>query len=346
MDEVQLVKEIRSDIASVEGAEVSRARQRLQRAIDAEVAQEMLRDQRGSRPRSTRFRWAAGWTTAAATVFALIIVFTVGPSPRLPSHAAAVEALSAAADAAATIPPWSEDGKYIYSKSRSTNFVAAANFDVSTDPYFVLVRQTREIWKARDGSGFILTVGEAAEFPTEGDRQAWIAAGRPDFGPGVSHESFGPGELSRVDLNGLPTETDELYALLSHRAQGAATTHDWAMLISVGELLRETAAPVELRRALYEVAARIPSIEMVGETTDSLGRQGTVVAVEAEESGVRRRLEMVFDEETSELLAQREVFLERDAQLENDPPTTVSETTFIAAGRTDSIPEQVGESQS
>ena len=337
MDELTLVASIRADVKSEE-AQTSQAHRLLMAAIEAEAVGRTLPLRRPTR-RVWRGRGAGLIAAAAAGLLAVIVVSTTGLPPQLSRHAAAVEALSAAGDAAASRPVLTGEGPYVYTKSLSTSLVTTYDFSASQDPYFVIVRRTREIWKAPDGSGVIITAGEPPAFLSERDRRRWVEAGQPEFGPGVSRESFGPGELSSNNLEGLPMDVDALYGLLSKRASRAATTHDWALLTSVGELLRETAAPAELRRALYQVAARIPSIRLVGGSTDVLGRNGTAVAVESTESGARKRLELLFKEQTGQLLAVREVLLSRDVQMDNVPPTSIAETTFVAAGRTDSVPE-------
>ncbi|MGH2711313.1 MAG: CU044_5270 family protein [Actinomycetota bacterium] len=335
MDELRILKQARSDIESVRAADVAKARERLKALIDAETNSGAVPTPMISRPSWRRWHWA--WASVAASVMALVLGLTLWPTSQLSSHAGAVEALTDAADTAAAMPAVSEEGAYIYSKTRATNLVTGVNFDVSEEHYSLTIPTTREIWKAPDGSGLIHTVAGQPEFLSDRDEQVWKAAGEPDFGPGTSTESFGPGELSYENFDGLPANGDELYSVLSDRARNAATTHDWALLTSVGEFLREAPTP-ELRQALYEVASRIPSIELVGETSDALGRRGTAVAIESNETGTLSRLELVFDPETSELLAQREVLLERDPELNHEPPIILSETTFISTGRTGSMP--------
>ena len=70
------------------------------------------------------------------------------------------------------------------------------------------------------------------------------------------------------------------------------------MFTIVGDLLRESPAPPALRRALWEVAATIPGVQLVGPVTDAAGRAG--VAVE------RGRARYVLDPSDGRLLEESE----------------------------------------
>jgi hypothetical protein len=48
--------------------------------------------------------------------------------------------------------------------------------------------------------------------------------------------------------------------------------------VQVGDLLRESDASPELRAALFKVAAGIPGVKLLGTVTDSDGRSGTAIA--------------------------------------------------------------------
>ena len=75
------------------------------------------------------------------------------------------------------------------------------------------------------------------------------------------------------------------------------------MFTAVGDYLRETATTPAQRAALYEVAAGIDGVELLGDVTDHAGRTGTAVAIDDPEQGVRHTL--VFDPDTGVLLEER-----------------------------------------
>ena len=59
--------------------------------------------------------------------------------------------------------------------------------------------------------------------------------------------------------------------------------------------------------ALYDVAARIPGVRLLGRVLDPAGRRGTAVVLDNEHNHVRNTL--IFDPETSLLLAEQETAL-------------------------------------
>lgn len=101
------------------------------------------------------------------------------------------------------------------------------------------------------------------------------------------------------ELYALPTDPDALEADLRGRTSaddGKARDPDARLFVNVGDLLRESPASPALRKALWEVAARIPGVTLVGTVTDDAGRQGVAV----EHAGQR----YVIDTDDGRLLAE------------------------------------------
>ncbi|MCW2601223.1 MAG: hypothetical protein JWM02_3052 [Frankiales bacterium] len=86
--------------------------------------------------------------------------------------------------------------------------------------------------------------------------------------------------LSWDALYALPTDSlaleRELRAGIGDRP-GKVTDKDGELFVIVGDLLRESPAAPALREALWEVAARIPGVTLVGVVADSAGRSGVAV---------------------------------------------------------------------
>ena len=76
-----------------------------------------------------------------------------------------------------------------------------------------------------------------------------------------------------------------------------------ATLELIAEELRDPGASPRLRRALYEAAKLIPGVEYLGEVTDPAGRRGVAVGIAGSHSGDPVRYSMIFDPETSQVLA-------------------------------------------
>jgi hypothetical protein len=193
---------------------------------------------------------------------------------------------------------------------------------------------TREAWIGPDGSGRLVSrVGEPS-FPSPEDRAAWVAAGSPDLGGGkTTDETYGPGKLHFLDVSALPTDPQELQALIEEREIVGGPPGDWETFRIVGDLLRETHAPPALRAALYQVAANLPEVEYLGRMKDAAGRPGLAVA--STHDGFRR--EMIFDPETAELLGEREVLVDPDELTVEIAPDTWPGTIVYGPGETGTV---------
>ena len=113
----------------------------------------------------------------------------------------------------------------------------------------------REIWLGRTADGVLNDPG--------------VSNGVIPLGPTL----FGPG-LTWDELYALPTESRALERKLRAGINGAGNGDDAEMFVIVGDLLRESPAPPALRKALWEIAARVPGVTLVGAVKDSVGRAG------------------------------------------------------------------------
>ncbi len=85
------------------------------------------------------------------------------------------------------------------------------------------------------------------------------------------------------ELYALPTESLALESRLRDTRLDGMRDADTELFALVGDLLRESPAPPALRRALWEVVARVPGVSLVGALKDSTGQPG--VAIERGEHG-------------------------------------------------------------
>jgi hypothetical protein len=120
-------------------------------------------------------------------------------------------------------------------------------------------------------------------------REIWI--GHHEIGvlkdPGVDAGVVIPLEVALFPAGGsgitwdglwsLPTDAGALEQTLRDGIHGAGPDNDSELFVIVGDLLRESPAPPALRKALWQVAAKIPGIELVGAVTDHAGRAGVAV---------------------------------------------------------------------
>jgi hypothetical protein len=316
-----------------------------------------------ARAASSRPRWAV-WSRLglrrsgiAAAVAAVALVALVG-SGLLPLGAqpdpAAAAALNRAADVAAAQPAGSGVG-YRHMKSEGAYLSGIGGDSNHPDGIWALVPVEREIWIGPDGSGRLIeSRGEPIWFGPE-DEAAWVAAGSPDLLGGQDSDTrFGPtppgfepgtpqpwpGSLHYEDLDALPTDVGALRAVIDARAAAGGGATDYGRFTIVGDLLRETVGMPELRAALYRVAAGLGGVELIGSMTDRAGRTGIAVAMTSHQPGrgLERRT-LIFDPDTSMLLAEDDVLFERVDWLDADPPLVIGYNTYLVSDIVATIPE-------
>lgn len=288
MDEVELIRRHAPQVAPPDTAQRRRARLAL-------IAAATVRGRRFFWPLTRPRR-----TVLVALVIALVAIgLARAPFLLTPADPAAVAALQQAATVAAGGEALVIGDGYLYTKTDALWRFGGGHFQY-------LRPLVREDWVAADGSGRIReAVGELI-FLSEADREAFLAGG---FRVYALNEDFGPGGLEpQFDNASLPTQVDALREAVRQRA---AASHPWPrtdaqMFVIIGDLLRDPLTPPAVRAALYQVAAGLPGIELLGETTDRIGRPGMAVAM------TMHQLQevIVFDPTTSELLEERTVGLE------------------------------------
>ncbi len=263
-------------------------------------------DEAGRPGPSRRRRWAVAVPSiAAAIVLALVLPAILGGSGGAdPAAAAALRNLAeVAANQPAQAPPG--PGQYVYTESVVTTYQSYG--PVGQQGSFLYgVPLTRQVWLGTDGSGRLKEAPRQITFLSAADEAAWVAAGSPDlqydWKPGST--SWGPGSSRVLDLWNYPTDPAKLQALIESGGVESVLPgpwQDWETLVVIGDMLRETYAPPALRAALYDIAANLPGVQFVGNTTDASGRPGVGVAFTR--GGLSE--EMIFDPNTSQVTGEQ-----------------------------------------
>src|SRR3954452_6383334 len=315
MDELDLLRGFRDDVPSPSPA----ARRRACPAERTRARRPFLARRRGVLP------------VAVAALAVALLVTQLEPSGGGPALTGTALAAKQLRDAAAVVerqpdPRAIGPGQYWYQRSLrvhpSMNGARAGTCDGHC--YWFVQPIVAETWIGRDGNGRVIStpVGEA-RFPQARDREQWQVAGSPPLGkpfdgPIEDLSGRAPGfDLGLVDLGtqrvryeqlvALPTDPDALLARLKVAAARDERVVTPAVLFGIVEnLLVRTPVPSQLRAALYRVAARIPGIYSIGQTTDAAGRQG--VGVEFDQTSPRGfvlKTVLIFDPATGELLGER-----------------------------------------
>lgn len=247
---------------------------------------------------------------AAALAVAIVVPIALPGGGTGGAEPAAAALLHHVALRAAQQPPEPVPGpgQFLYTRSESFSTHVYVVGDGTT--FLFEQPSTREIWIAPDGSGRLLAFSGAVTFPTEWDRTTWEAAGSPDLYENLTEdELFEPGGLYSPDYSDLPTDPEELLELIERREVIGGPSGDWETFAIIGDLLRETSLQPKVRAALYQIAAELPGVELVGRVVDGAGRPGVAVAYANWNSDAPSRHELIFDPTTAELLGENEVLV-------------------------------------
>jgi hypothetical protein len=293
--------------------------------------------------RRSRWVFALGAATAVAVaVIAFMALLPAGQSGS-PSTAAAAVLLRAARTAAGQpAPPAPGPNQFIYTKIKA---VWAGISDGLTKvhrkgsrPRFVPPAHlvtidfrpvTREDWIRPDGSGRYHEVGGHLKFIRSRDRAyAHKHYSRRYIDGYTDNQRFGPEQPNYNQLSKLPTDPAQLKQLIENRKVESGPPGDLETVQIIGDLLRDTDAPPNLRAALYTIASQLPGVQLVGPTHDQLGRPGTGVAYDF----AGQRNELIFDPQTSALLAEQTSVTRRSRLYPFHPGTLISWTSYLASG--------------
>jgi hypothetical protein len=318
MDELELLREMNSDVDVVDPL----ARARARRLLKEQIKSTSLSSSVSRIPRRPRASKIVAALVAALALLILAIQLILPPGSGGPNRAqATLGNLARVAEATGSLVL--DPGSYLY--VRSSAFVLRTTADISSsgDSWSFVVPVRREKWLASDGSGRILERYGTPRFVSRDDRLAWRSAGSPELLPSGDNEDayYGLGVLAPRDLGVIPLDPSPLAALIS--AGGVATGSSDLSSDSLGviaALVGEVPTSPELRSSVFLATAEIPGIESLGRVDDPTGRTGVGVGVV--ESGVRT--ELIFDTTTSELLSTSVVRV--DAQ--GSPTQVLFEMTY------------------
>lgn len=128
-------------------------------------------------------------------------------------------------------------------------------------------------------------------------------------------------------LYALPTDSGVLESKLRATRLTGGKDANSQLFTLVGGLISESPAPPALRKALWEIAARIPGVTLVGAVKDSIGRPGIEI---------RRDFEgYILDPKDGQLLERYEG---TSAPVMESPDGTNWSATFLKQGPVDSAP--------
>lgn len=280
------------------------------------------------RPRrlAARAALAAVALVVAAGILALLVGLPGGGGDGRTVGSLGSAAAAAAVRTPAVAPP------FTYLKTRE---VSVSKSVAGKRSWWVYEPTMREEWVGRDGSGRLRTISGPSRFVTAGDRAEWEAAGRPSFltlgfGRRTEDRWLASGLLP-WGVEELPAEPFALATRLRYQAEteGATVPVPATTLGLIAEYLRDPAASPALRQALYKAVRLVPGIEYLGEQADPEGRVGLAVGVPSTYDGGPARYSLIFDPETSAVLATETTSLPRSGPGAAAAATLVRASAFL-----------------
>jgi hypothetical protein len=220
--------------------------------------------------------------------------------------------------------------QFIYTKEEAL----WATFD---GPYVSFTPHTIESWIRPDGSGSYHEVEGHMLFPTAADAAYFYHAYRNQLNLLNGHTGDGNYDSpvpSYNELSKVPTDPTKLKQLIQSRKLEGGPAGDAETFQIIGDLLRSEGPPPAVRSALYTIASQLPGVQLIGPTHDQLGRPGIGVAYD-DPSGEARD-ELIFDPQTSGLLAEQTTVVHKAKDMPFPAGTVIGWTAYLASGIVDS----------
>jgi hypothetical protein len=175
--------------------------------------------------------------------------------------------------------------------------------------------------------------------PTNGHRTSWAGIGRPGL---IEDTQFGAGDLPSIpastvtvdgrtmswsEANGRAWTPAELASLVADGGgdKPGRAPSSWYVFKNTGDLLAESPASGQVRKALWQQLGRVPGVRLVGSVADHTGRHGWELTLSMPAYGTQS---YIVDPESGSLLESRVRF----------PGEPLTWATYLSAGPATSAP--------
>jgi hypothetical protein len=268
-----------------------RARLRLSEGIERDSARPVAETRNGTR-----------WRRALVLAVAALLVAVTATLLALPKASPPAEALDRLAQVAGqTAPP---DARSFPAGQMQTFHLQAEThlgLDGSAQTYSLLIRSSITTRVHADGSVERTDVLQDVGFASDSDRDTWVELGRPELphAGDVHTETLSAKQAAWFNASAVSTDTEQLLANLANGSIAERTPGTDQEFLLIGELLAQPGLTAEQRASLYRAAGQLDGIELLGPTTDPVGRGGDGFAITIG----NRRVVIVFDPTTAAPLA-------------------------------------------
>ncbi|GAA3893531.1 hypothetical protein GCM10022381_39010 [Leifsonia kafniensis] len=357
MDDLTLLRTVRSDVAAPTDAVLTRGRAALFEKIAEEPGERIgapsalaapVASAHGRRtPRARRLRWA-GFSTLGAGVLLTTLVLTnvlgFGGWRATVDPAAAAVLSDAAFAAIENSDPVVAPGQYllvntsaVYGATVDDNGKRISYLTINEDQVYLPADRSEEwVWKRNPRSPY-------ESFGTESKRLALKSYDETMAGPEANGELLratagafysSPSPVSPTALAKFPSDPNELLSYIYRATEGGGQSREGVALMFIAEILRSGAVGADLRASFYQAAALIPGIEIVERQATLDGRTG--IAIGRVENADHSRQDLIIDPATGLLIGERRVELEA---VEGYPAGTATSWTAITTSVVDAAPD-------
>ncbi|MFC6881665.1 MULTISPECIES: CU044_5270 family protein [Actinomadura] len=318
MDDLKMIRELRSPAATMPAAVEDSVRDRL-RAMAAEPAP----PERRPAARRTVLRVGLVGGLAVATAAGVTVVQTVGGSKSGVQLAGAAELGDRAARAAEAAPYQAPGPKqWVYSR-----FLSAGGYDMNTWWKGVDLgkkQETSEMWNRVDGksSAYISMKGELRVIGESGD-----LAKKGSGGPAATMVGGGP-LYNLGNYHTLPTDPDALLRRLqnSRYPNQVGETGPEDVFEMMSHILDDPSPP-KLRAAVFRALPKLRGVRLRHDVADAAGRRGEAFAFV---DGLGERVSIILEPRTYRYLGTRqEVARPREVTLDGGKKITTRPGTVL-----------------
>lgn len=358
MDDLQLLREMRSDVGSASPAMLARGREKVMAKISpaSKTGAATDRQAKGTvSPIRIRRRVLIASAAAALLVGGIVVADVVRPNgPGATAEAA--EVLNNAAEATIrTADPVVRPGQYL--KIETTELTGSGaqaadgreiNWQETTggQVYVPADRAGEWVWN-REGRVPLASSSEQAKAEAERLRQLSKTKNLPkdQVNPmigGVLRANGGAfyGNEPTViigtplkDAGSLPRDPRALLDLIYDRTKGAGKSPEAEAFLTIADGLRTGVVPADLRAALYKAAALIPGVTVWDRQATVDGRPGIAIGLASPHGGTRR--DIIIDPTSGLVIGEQDVLLK---DYPGAPAGTVSTWTSVKTSVVDVAP--------
>lgn len=355
MDDLQLLREMRSDIGSAPPATLARGREKVMAKISPASTSVATTDTHAKGTVSPiRFRRRILFASAAAALLVGGIVVADVVRPGGPGATAdAAEVLNnAAAATIQTSDPVVGPGQYLKIETTSltgSGMQAADGSDISWkvttggQVYVPADRESEWVWNREEP---VPIESSDAIKAAVAEMRKRDAASRPPAGallpvgiwraPGGA---FGGNEPTVIigtplkEAGSLPRDPQALLDIIYERTKGAGKTPEREAFVTIADGLRSGVVPADLRAALYKAAALIPGVTVGDRQATVDGRTGTAIGIPSPD-GVART-DIIIDPTSGLVIGEQDVLLK---DYPGSPAGTVSSWTSVKTSVVNAAP--------